>query len=251
HTPASVGCVATTTVLISSRQSGPALRQSRTCRASATRVTATASARSVRASHTGGGEGERASTARMLALRAMDVRQAFRSELGLLGAVVVGAAIRLDQIREQIVLDDEWHALHAILRFGYGRILTHFGWTDVCIPLAVFDKVVADTVGLSEMWMRLPVLLAGIVSLLVLPLMLRRWVGRAAGTSLAWLLAVSPLHVFFSRFARPYAISLLLVMGGGLALARWWEDGRPQWKTVGIAGFVLGPYFHLSVLPAV
>ena len=116
----------------------------------------------------------------MLALRAMDVRQAFRSELGLLGAVVVGAAIRLDQIREQIVLDDEWHALHAILRFGYGRILTHFGWTDVCIPLAVFDKVVADTVGLSEMWMRLPVLLAGIASLLVLPLMLRAWLDRAA-----------------------------------------------------------------------
>jgi len=174
-----------------------------------------------------------------------------REELGLLAAVVAGAVIRLDQIREQIVLDDEWHSLHALLRFGYGRILTHFGWTDVCIPLTVYDKLVADTVGLSEMWMRLPVLLAGIASLLVLPLMLRRWVGRAAGTSLAWLLAISPLHVFFSRFARPYAISLLLVMAGGLALARWWEDGRPQWKTVGIAGFVLGPYFHLSVVPAV
>src|SRR2546426_6677733 len=88
-------------------------------------------------------------------------------ELGLLGAVAVGAAIRLDQIREQIVLDDEWHAL-----FGYRRILTHFGWTDVCIPLAVYDKLVADTVGLSEMGMRLPVLLAGIGTLFVLPLML-------------------------------------------------------------------------------
>ena len=187
----------------------------------------------------------------MLALRAMDVRQAFRSELGLLGAVVVGAAIRLDQIREQIVLDDEWHALHAILRFGYGRILTHFGWTDVCIPLAVFDKVVADTVGLSEMWMRLPVLLAGIASLLVLPLMLRAWLEHSATTSLAWLLAVSPLHVFFSRFARPYAISLLLVMVGGLAFARWWEHGRPRWKALCMGGFVLGPYFHLSVLPVV
>ena len=174
-----------------------------------------------------------------------------REELGLLGAVAAGAAIRLDQIREQIVLDDEWHALHAILRFGYGRILTHFGWTDVCIPLAVFYKLVADTVGLSEMWMRLPVLLAGIGSLLLLPLMLRPWTGRAAATSLAWLLAVSPLHVFFSRFARPYAVSLLLVMVGGLAFARWWDDGRARWKALGIAGFVLGPWFHLAVLPVV
>src|SRR5438093_13553475 len=106
-------------------------------------------------------------------MKARDVAGRLRGELGLLAAVAVGAAIRLDQIREQIVLDDEWHALHAILRFGYGRILTHFGWTDVCIPLAVYDKAVADTVGLSETWMRLPVLLAGIGSLLVLPLMLR------------------------------------------------------------------------------
>jgi len=183
----------------------------------------------------------------------METRDArwLRGELGLLGAVAVGAAIRLDQIREQIVLDDEWHALHAILRFGYGRILTHFGWTDVCIPLTVFYKLVADTVGLSEMWMRLPVLIAGIGSLLVLPLMVRRWTSRTAAASLAWLLAVSPLHVFFSRFARPYAVSLLMVMVGGLAFARWWEDGRARWKALGVAGFVLGPWFHLAVLPVV
>jgi hypothetical protein len=186
----------------------------------------------------------------MLALLAVGMRR-LREELGLLGAVVAGAVIRLDQIREQIVLDDEWHALHAILRFGYGRILTHFGWTDFCIPLAVFDKVVKDTVGLSEMWMRLPVLLAGIGTLGVIPLMARAWVGRSASTSLAWLLALSPLHVFLSRFARPYAISLFLVMLGGLSLARWWEDGRPKWMRLGVAGFVLAPYFHLSALPAV
>jgi len=187
----------------------------------------------------------------MLALRAMEARPALRWWLALGGAVVVGTALRLDQIREQIVLDDEWHALHAILRFGYGRILTHFGWTDVCIPLAVYDKAVAGTVGLSEMWMRLPVLLAGVGSLLVLPLMLRAWVGSRASASMAWLLAISPLHVFFSRYARPYAISLFLVMVGALALAHWWEDGRARGTALIAGGFVLGPYFHLSALPVV
>jgi len=56
----------------------------------------------------------------MLALRAMDARRALREELGLLGAVVAGAAIRLDLIREQIVLDDEWHALHRSLEVEMG-----------------------------------------------------------------------------------------------------------------------------------
>jgi hypothetical protein len=184
-------------------------------------------------------------------MQTRDAARRLGSEAGLLAAAAFGAAIRLDQIREQIVLDDEWHALHAILRFGYGRVLTHFGWTDAGIPLALFYKLVADTVGLSEMWMRLPVLLAGAGSILVLPLMLRPWTGSAAATSLAWFLAVSPLHVFFSRFARPYAVSLLLVMAGGLALARAWEDGRARWKALGVAGFVLGPWFHLAVLPVV
>jgi hypothetical protein len=181
----------------------------------------------------------------------VDFSQRLRGELGLLGAVAVGAAIRFDQIREQIVLDDEWHALHAILRFGYGHILTHFGTTDVCIPLALYDKLVADTVGLSEMGMRLPMLAAGIATLPVLPLMLRPWVGRPASAALGWLLAVSPLHVFFSRYARPYAVSLLLVMVGGLAYARWQEDGRGRWLALAVAGFTLAPYFHLTVLPAV
>lgn len=184
-------------------------------------------------------------------MKARDVAGRLRGELGLLAAVAVGAAIRLDQIREQIVLDDEWHALHAILRFDYGHILTHFGWTDVCIPMAVFDKLVADTVGLSEMWLRLPMLVAGIGALLVLPLMLRTWVGRSASTSFAWLLAVSPLHVFFSRLARPYAVSLLLVLVGGLAYARWWENGRRRWQALAVGGFALGPYFHLTMLPVV
>jgi hypothetical protein len=186
----------------------------------------------------------------MLALRAMNVRR-LREELGLLAALAAGLALRLDQIREQILLDDEWHALHALMRFGYARILTHFGWTDFCIPLAVFDKAVKDTVGLSEAWMRLPVLLAGTGTLVVLPLLVRGWVGRPASTSLAWLLAVSPLHVFLSRFARPYAVSLLLVTAGGLALGRWWESGRRRWMALAVAGLVLAPYFHLSTLPAV
>ena len=174
-----------------------------------------------------------------------------RREWSLLLALLVGAAIRLDQIGIQIPLDDEWHALHAVERFGYGHIATHFGWTDYCIPLTLFAKAVSDTVGLSELWLRLPVLAAGLASLVVMPLAARSWVGRETSTMFAWLLAVSPLHVYFSRLARPYSIALLLTFVAVVALPSAAVRGDRRWLGAYVAAAVLGPYFHLSVLPVI
>ena len=174
-----------------------------------------------------------------------------RREWSFLVAVLAGCALRLDQIGSQVPLDDEWHALHAVERFGYGHVATHFGWTDYCIPLTLFYKAVADTVGLSELWLRLPVLLAGMASLVVMPLVARPWVGREASTVFAWLLAFSPLHVYFSRYARPYSIALLLTFLAVFALPAWRRhDGRGWLWAYGVAA-VLGPYFHLTTLPVV
>lgn len=174
-----------------------------------------------------------------------------RREWSFVLAVLAGCALRLDQIGIQIPLDDEWHALHAVERFGYAHLATHFGWTDYCIPLTLFYKAVADTVGLSELWLRLPVLFAGLASLVVMPLVARPWAGREVSTVFAWLLAVSPLHVYFSRYARPYSIALLLTFLAVFALPAWRRrDGRLwSWAYVGAA--VLGPYFHLTTLPVV
>jgi hypothetical protein len=164
-------------------------------------------------------------------------------------AVLVGAWLRLHQISEQIVADDEWHALHAALQMSCGQIVTHFGVSDHCIPLALYDRLLLLTVGLSELAMRLPVLAAGIGSLIVMPALLRPWLGRSELTAFTWLLAVSPLHIGFSRFARPYDITLLLTFAGVVAAWRWWSCGGPRWALLYLACAALAPWFHLSVLP--
>jgi hypothetical protein len=164
-------------------------------------------------------------------------------------AVVAGAAIRLDQIADQIPGDDEWHALHALLAHPYAWILQHLGGADYCIPLTVYDKLVADTIGLSELWMRLPGLLAGIAAIALLPRLLRPELGTKASLVLAWLLAISPLHVYFSRYARPYAPAFLLSVLAVIALDRWRRTRAPRWGILTVLAAVLAPWFHPVFLP--
>ncbi|MGH9339201.1 MAG: glycosyltransferase family 39 protein [Acidobacteriota bacterium] len=163
-------------------------------------------------------------------------------------AVITGAALRLYQIELQIIADDEWHALHAVLTRGYLSIASHFGGADYSIPMALLYELGFDLYGLSEMIMRAPVLLFGLVSLLVFPLMVRQQVGRSAANALAWLLAVSPMHIYYSRYARPYAIMLFFVFVGALAFYRWWAGGDRKWRFVYLACALLAPYFHLSAI---
>ena len=95
-------------------------------------------------------------------------------------AVLAGAALRLYQIRDQVLVDDEWHALHALLAGGPLDVLLSFGASDHSIPLTLYDVLLERTVGLSELGMRLPSLVAGIAALVVDPVRwLRDVVGRA------------------------------------------------------------------------
>jgi hypothetical protein len=48
----------------------------------------------------------------------------------LLAAFVVGIALRVWQIDIQILIDDEWHAIHKLLRSAPTDILTHLGYAD-------------------------------------------------------------------------------------------------------------------------
>jgi hypothetical protein len=76
-------------------------------------------------------------------------------------------------------------------------------------------------------------------------------VGRETSTVFAWLLAVSPLHVYFSRYARPYSIALLLSFLALFALPSWRLRGERVWLWVYVGAATLGPYFHLTALPVV
>ncbi len=166
-------------------------------------------------------------------------------------ALVAGTLLRFDQIGAQIVADDEWHGINAGVDHDGSYIASHFGEGDHSIPLALYYKVVREHFSLSEMTLRTPVLGAGLLALFFFPLLLRRIVGDGVAGTFALLLAISPLHVYYSRYARPYSFAFLF---SGLALLgfhRWLQSGKRKWLALYWIGAILGPYFHLTVLPFV
>lgn len=127
-----------------------------------------------------------------------------------LAITAVGIYLRLDQFTLQVLLDDEWHVVHQLLVKGPKELFLTFGRSDFSIPLALFYWLELKLFGLSEAGMRWPMMLAGLATLLVLPLYVRKFFSDQVALLFAALLGVSPMLLIYSRTARPYALTLLL-----------------------------------------
>ena len=81
----------------------------------------------------------------------------------------------------------------------------------------------------AEVPLRLPALLAGLGSLVVMALLARRWGGAWAGMTAATVAAVHPWHVRYSTEARSHSLVLLLAPLLPLVLDRAVACGRLRW----------------------
>ncbi len=143
-------------------------------------------------------------------------------------AMLFGAWLRLHGLSIQVVQDDEWHAIHKLLDSDYAGILRTFGFADHSIALTLLYKAMAGTIGLDEIDMRIVQVACGIATIGVAAWLAWRVTANAAITSLfAFLVAGAPFHVLYSRVARPYAITTLLVVVALAAVWRW--KSRRSW----------------------
>ncbi len=176
-------------------------------------------------------------------------------------AIIFGASLRLYQLPKQILFGDEWHAIHAAANAGYFEIICSFGAADRSIPITLYYKILMDTVGLSEIGIRTPFFIGGTLTVLILPIMIRPMVGRSVSNIFAWFLALSPTLIFYSRFARPYALTTCFAFLSGIFFFRWWEQNKKQdailyaistiatgYALLVDLPFVLGPFLFFFVL---
>jgi len=165
---------------------------------------------------------------------------------------VVGAALRLWNLRGQILGGDETHAIRAALNFTLPKILVTYQVTDNCIPLtAIYKLFLLAGMPLTEMLLRLPVLLCGLAALLALPAAFEGRLNRGTVFLYRCLLAVSPALVLYSRIARSYMPMVLFSFGAVMAFEAWWRTR--SWRS-GAAYVLLGAlavWFHLGAGPIV
>jgi hypothetical protein len=160
-------------------------------------------------------------------------------------AFAAGVFLRLYQLRGQTLIDDEWHAVRMLIGSDASGIATHFGFADHCIPLTLYYRWLYDLGALSEWQMHLPLLIAGIAMMIIAPMLLRgvlTWPVRAVWLAL---LAISPVLVYLSRTARPYALDCLCAMVAIVAFDRWWNEGERRWAAVYIVATVAAVWLHM------
>jgi hypothetical protein len=172
--------------------------------------------------------------------------------LALLGAITAGSTLRLWNLGAQVLSGDEFHAVFAALDRPISRILFFYQAADNCIPLTVLDRFLIDRgVALSEWSVRLPVLIAGFALLLLAPLWAWRRLGAGTAVAFAWLVAISPGLVFYSRIARSYAPATLFGCAAVAAFETWHRRGGVAPAAAYVACAVMAAWFHLGAVPLV
>lgn len=160
-------------------------------------------------------------------------------------ATALAAALRTWDLTGQVVLDDEWHALHKLATSSYWNIFRTFGVADHSIPLTLFYKAMAATIGLAEGRLRAPQAICGIALVPVGAWLAWRAGGdRPAAALFAFLVAGAPFLVMWSRFARPYAITLLLSVLCVAAVWRWRTERAPRWAACAAIAASLSAWLH-------
>lgn len=164
-------------------------------------------------------------------------------------AAFVGFFLRWYLLRDQVLLDDEWHGLFYAIGRSPVWLLTHFSVPGAtCIPLNVYTWALGGTFGWSEMGLRLPSLVCGLLCVIVCPLLARDVIGIRQAAWLALLLAISPILIYYSRSARPYSPVAFLGFVAILCAARWARAGTWQWGALYVITSILAIYFHLFAI---
>ncbi len=174
--------------------------------------------------------------------------------LALLAPIAFGVTLRVWNLPAQVLIGDERWEPTAALAMPLGEILTNFVFENAnySAPLSALFRVLFDAgFSLGEMSLRLPSLLAGVAALILLPRLASRWIGVRAAVLFAWLLALSPFLVFYSRMIRGYMPLLLLCTCALLVFMRSYETRSRAMGILYVVLATLSIQLHLLAAPLV
>ena len=139
--------------------------------------------------------------------------------------------MRLPNLTESLWLDELWAT--RVMLVDLPTL-----WTTILLDThppvySGFMFVWITLFGDSELSIRLPSLIFGVVSVGLTYLVVTRYVSRTATVLACLLLALSPVHIWYSQEARPYSAAVCLVLLAVFAYHKLEESPRSAlWSTV-------------------
>ena len=173
-----------------------------------------------------------------------DFVKRFRFTVILIVCIAMGAFLRLYLITDQVLLDDEWHGLFYATEHSLAYLLRYTTADATCAPMNAYAWILLHTTGWSEMSLRLPNLVFGLLALLVLPLLVRRIHGEAVACIFAAFLSLSPFLTFYSRIFRPYSALAFLEFVAIYSVGIWLHSGKEHFRWLYLLTSVAALYFH-------
>jgi hypothetical protein len=172
--------------------------------------------------------------------------------LALIGSVFAGLGLRLWNLLGQVLGGDELHAVRAVAARTVPEILTTYAVTDHSLPLTALYRWLLDHgVTLSELTFRAPSLLCGTLALVIFPYAFAGRLPRTAVLLYAWLGAISPALVLYSRIARSYLPMVLCGFIAVMAFEAWWRTRSWRWGGLYVLFGAVAVWLHLGAAPFV
>ncbi len=172
-----------------------------------------------------------------------------RSEsLGVILVLLLGLGLRLWALGRSSLWFDEVGVAEAITAPDLGGMLAVMKTHVMAMPLDYLVGWVSARVCSSDACLRIPSALWGTLSLLAAYLLLRRLTQPRAALVGMLLLALTPIHLYYSQELRFYAALVFFYLLGTLLL--WDALARPSLARWAAAALVvgIGGYFHIYVL---
>ncbi len=154
------------------------------------------------------------------------------------GAVATGAALILVTAIKQPFNQNE---LAQIGPYGSDSLSTVTSGTRQPPLDPLLGALVQHLLGEGQLRQRLVPVAAGIATLVVMGLLLRRLGLGLAGAFGLWLMATAPLMVRYSAYTRPYAVPLFLMVLFTFAAVRWLDLRSRAWLAVAALAAVALP----------
>lgn len=159
--------------------------------------------------------------------------------LGLVLAVAL--VLRLPGYQESVWIDELYTSR---IYTGQTIVLLKTLYSDIHPPayflfIHFWNRLFGD----GEIMLRLPALLAGLVSIALCARLVATRLGSGAGLTAAGLLAMSPVHIWYSQEARPYSAGVCLVLAALVCRDAWIARPAATLPGIGFALALLGAVF--------